>query len=85
MKKRFAPTPAQQRQFNAYVEQRRNLGAIIFTASCDGEGCASTFEGTRRQRIKAGWTQAWRRTKGVEIQIDLCPLCRTGVPRKKTA
>lgn len=55
------------------------------SASCDGKGCASTFEGTRRQRIKAGWTQAWRRTKGVEIQIDLCHLCRTGVPRKKIA
>ena len=85
MRKRFKPTPAQQEQFNVYVERRRNLGQVIFTARCDKEGCSSTFEGTHRQRRKVGWATVWRRNKGVEVQIDLCPWCRTGVPKKQAA
>lgn len=83
MSRRPRRSKAQDVAFDTIITQRRALGEVIFKVACDGKGCSTLFEGTHRQRRAAHWAVAWRRKKGIEIQIDLCPKCREGWPKGK--
>lgn len=68
---------ATQRAIDDLYARHRERGAAIFIVPCDG-GCGAVFEGTARERRKAGWAFRWRQKPGtdIEVQIDLCSSCK---------
>lgn len=69
---------ASQRAAREAINARRRVrGTIVYDVACDGK-CGARFVGTHAERRRAKWAQRWRRVKGLEHRVDLCPSCRSG-------